>query len=579
MTRENVSKMMDLRKRKVGLPVLILLPFYASFLLTPDRGLLFLDRSRFTGMDFRLENFPTSERHLIETMTGGCAFLDYDGDGLLDVFLVNGSATRVVEGKLRIDKSDPRYWNRLYRNMGGSRFQDVTEKAGVRGKGYGMGCAVGDYDNDGFPDLYVTNYGQNELYHNQGDGTFRDVTDAARVAGGNWSSSAAFFDYDRDGLLDLYVCRYVDWSPANDRFCGTPDKRDYCHPRHFKGVPDLLFKNNGNGTFTDVSSAMGIALSSGKGLGVAIGDFDRDSWLDVYVANDSVPCFLFHNKEGKILEEIGLNSATALNENGSTFAGMGVDFSDYNNDGWPDILATALSLEGFVLFQNNKDKTFTDVSHFTGVKTASFYLSGWGAKFLDFDNDGWKDLFVANGHTMPGVGESLRTLSYAQPLLMLKNRNGRFTDVTMELGATFNQRWPARGAAFGDYDNDGDTDILVTVLGNRPLLLENLVGSKNHWVGFQLIGTKSSRDAIGAMIKVRDSGGMEQHCMVSRTSSYLSSSDSRIVIGLGNRSVTGVEISWPSGNVQKIARVPSNRYMRIRESASGFDSHLPAQLR
>ena len=503
---------------------------------------------------------------LIETMTGGCAFLDYDGDGLLDVFLVNGAAIRLEPSKPpRIDKSEPRYWNRLYRNLGGGRFEDVTEKAGVKGKGFGLGVAVGDYDNDGFPDLYITNYGQNELLHNERNGTFRDVTPQAGVAGAGFSTSAAFFDYNRDGLLDLFVCRYLDWSFDNNKYCGTETRHDYCSPRDFHAVHNLLFRNNGDGTFTDVSKEMGIQLASGKGLGIAVNDADRDGWPDVYVANDQVPNFLFHNRQGKFFEETGLRSATALNENGSSFAGMGVDFADYDNDGWPDIFVTALSLEGYVLFRNNRDGTFDDVSERSGVQQASRYLGGWGTKVFDFDNDGWKDVFVANSHVMPGIHRVFETLSYLQPMLMLKNNAGRFHDVSSQMGPAFRQLLAARGAAFGDFDNDGDVDILVQVLDKPPLLLENLQGNKNHWAGLHLVGTKSNRDAIGATVKVVDSKGGEQWFFVSRASSYLSSSDPRIVVGLGDRNLSSVEITWPSGMKQKVDGIASGRYNRIVE--------------
>src|SRR5215472_4106874 len=286
----------------------------------------FRNRQPGSGIEFRLENSPTPEKYLIETMTGGCAFLDYDGDGLLDVFLVNGAAIVRERGKPpRLDKSDPRYWNRLYRNLGNGRFEDVTEKAGLRGHGYGMGVAVGDYDNDGLPDIFVTNYGRNELFHNEGNGTFREVTAQAGVTGGGFSTSAAFFDYDRDGLLDLYVCRYVDWSFENHKYCELGGHRDYCHPREFHGVAGLLYHNNGDGTFTDVSAKTGIGLEAGKGLGVAVLDYDRDGWPDLYVANDSVPSFLLHNRGGRYFEEIGLEAGVAVKESGGTFAGMGVD--------------------------------------------------------------------------------------------------------------------------------------------------------------------------------------------------------------------------------------------------------------
>ncbi len=520
-----------------------------------------------SGIEFRLENFPTPERYLIETIMGGCAFLDYDGDGLLDIFLVNGAAIQVSPGKPpHFDKSEPRYWNRLYRNLGGGRFQDVTEQAGVRGTGYGMGVAVGDYDNDGSPDLYVTNYGQNELFHNETDGTFQNVTAVSGVGAGGFSTSAAFLDFDRDGFLDLYVARYVDWSFENNRFCGTPETRDYCHPDYFDGVPDLLFRNNGDSTFTDVSTTMGIALPSGKGLGVAIGDMDRDGWLDIYVANDSVPCFLFRNRKGEAFEEIGLSSSSSHNADGEAFSGMGVDFADYDDDGWPDIFVTALSLEGFVLFRNREGQAFSDVAEHTGVKKASYVLSGWGTKFLDFNNDGWKDLFVANGHVMRHIQARDPTVRYAQPFLMLENVQGVFVDVTAAAGPVFQQPWAGRGAAFGDYDNDGDVDILVQVLGGRPQLLENLAGSKNHWLGLELVGTKSNHDAIGATIRTLNDRGESQYFMVHRTSSYLASNDPRIIVGLKDAEVASIEITWPSGQIQKLIAPAINRYIRnLRE--------------
>lgn len=548
--------------RLSGVLPLLLLPFFHS---SNQFDTFFQERLEGSGIGFRLDNFASGEKYFIETMMGGCAFLDYDGDGLLDLFFVNGAAIHLEGNEASIDKSDPRYWNRLYRNRGSGRFEDVTQAAGVSGNGYGIGVGVGDYDNDGWPDLYVTNWGRNEFYRNQGDGTFKEVTVEAGLAGGEMSSSAAFFDYDRDGHLDLYVCRDVDWSFQNHKFCGFSEQRDYCDPKHFNGVPDFLFHNNGDGTFTDVSAKMGIALPSGKGLGVAIGDINRDGWIDVYVANDGVPCFLFQNKKGTAFEEVGLYSASALNGDGSTFAGMGVDIADYDNDAWPDIFVTALPLESFVLFRNNRDGTFLDVALPSGVRKASFYLSGWGTKFVDFDNDGWKDLFVANGHPVRYIKEVVRTVDYAQPLLMLKNDQGRFRDVTRDMGTAFTQRWAARGAAFGDYDNDGDTDIVVTVLGEPPLLLENLHGNKNGWVGFGLTGTRGARDAIGARVKVTDDQGGSQVFTLTRTSSYLSSNDPRVLVGLGNRQLSSVEITWPSGQVQKITDLGMNRYHQIKE--------------
>ncbi|MBM3775197.1 MAG: CRTAC1 family protein [Acidobacteria bacterium] len=521
----------------------------------------FADRAPAAGLAFRLENHPTAEKYLIETMTGGCAFLDYDADGRLDIFLVNGAAIVAGAGGQPpgFDKTHPKYWNRLYRNTGNGRFVDATERAGARGAGYGMGVAAGDYDNDGYPDLYVTNYGRNQLLRNRGDGTFQDVTGRAGAGGGGFSTSAAFFDYDRDGWLDLFVARYVNWSFQNHIVCGLGGRRDYCHPKHFEGERNLLFRNNRDGTFRDVSQETGIALGGGKSLGVAIEDLDRDGWPDIYVANDSVPGFLFHNQAGRGFREIGLESGSALNENGSAFAGMGADFADYDNDGWPDLFVTALSLEGFVLYRNQRDSTFSDVSQSAGVKKASFYLSGWGTRFVDFDNDGWKDLFVANSHVMRDIEHSIRTLSYLQPLLMLHNRRGAFEDAGARLGPVFAQKFAARGAAFGDYDNDGDLDILVQVLGAQPLLLENVAGSRNRWIGLELAGSAGNRDAIGAVIRA----GGQRH-FVSRASSYLSSNDPRVIVGLGGGPAEEIEITWPSGRTQKL-KPAANRYTKIVE--------------
>jgi hypothetical protein len=519
-----------------------------------------------SGIGFHLENSPSPEHFLIETMTGGVALLDYDGDGLLDIFLVNGAAIRQEPGKPpRFDKSDPKYWNRLYRNLGNLKFQDVTLTAGVRGGGYGLGVTVGDYDNDGYPDLYVTNFGRNELYHNERNGTFREVRGDAGVAGGGFSTSAAFFDYDRDGRLDLLVTRYVDWSFDKNPYCGSPAQRDYCHPNHFRGCTNLLFHNNGDGTFTDVSDQTGIGHEPGKGLGIAIADFDRDGWPDVFVANDSVPEFLFHNRGGRTFEEIGVASASALTQNGTTFAGMGADMADYDNDGWPDIFVTALSLEGYVLFRNGQDGTFTDVSEAAGIRRSTFYLSGWGTKFLDYDNDGWKDLFVANGHVMRNISRTIRTLTYGQPLLLLKNEAGRFRDAGPEAGPVFRQPWPARGAAFGDLDNDGDTDVVVQVLGGAPLVLENTTGNRNHWLGLTLAGTRSNREGIGATVTATDSLGDRRHFYAGRSGSYLSANDPRVLVGLGNREPTRIEIRWPSGSIQRIDKPAVNRYLVIKE--------------
>ena len=433
-----------------------------------------------------------------------------------------------------------------------------------------MGVTVGDYDNDGFPDLFVTNYGFNELYRNQGDGTFSDVAAQAGVRGNGWSTSAAFLDFDRDGDLDLYVTRYVDWSFENNPYCGREEIREYCAPSVYQWVPDLLFRNNGNGTFTDVSSAMGIARRDGKGLGIAVEDYDRDGWLDIYIANDGLPCFLFRNLAGKGFREVGLLAGAVLKENGSPFAGMGVDMADLNHDGWPEIFVTALSLQGYVLFENKGNGSFVDVSTRKGIFQSTYRLTGWGTKLVDFDNDGARDILVVNGHLNDNVElmpRMLGTVTYPQPLLLLRQRSSSFHQVSAQAGEAFQNQWVARGAAFGDYNNDGLMDVLVTCLGGPPLLLENRTRTRHHnWIGFDLVGTASNRDALGTHIEVIDSSGASHSSRVSGTGSYLSSSDKRVIVGLGASGVSRVTISWPSGQVREFGdKLTLNTYHEVAE--------------
>lgn len=524
------------------------------------------------GLNFKLEHSATPSKFLIETMGGGSAFLDYNRDGILDVYLVNGAA--ILGSDKKFAKSEPRYWNRLYQGAASGHFIDVTQKAGVQGQGYGMGVAVGDYNNDGYPDLLVTNYGFNELFRNRGDGTFVEVGVQAGVRGDGWCASAAFLDFDRDGDLDLYVTRYVDWSFEKNPYCGRAELREYCAPTAYKGVPDRLFRNNGDGTFTDVSSAMGIDLENGKGLGIAVEDYDGDGWPDIYVANDGVPCFLFHNLQGKRFEEVGLLSGAALNQHGMPFAGMGVDMADVNHDGRPDIFVTALSLEGFVFFENRGEGLFVDVSTQKGILKASYRLTGWGTKLVDFDNDGQRDILVVNGHFNDNVEHMVRmlgTVSYAQPLLLLRNLGNSFQDVSLQAGETFQKKWISRGAAFGDFNNDGRIDALVAHLGGQVLLLENrAVNPGCNWIGLSLKGTLSNRDALGAQIKVTDSSGRTQYGRVSTAGSYLSANDKRLIVGLGPNKVDRVTITWPNGRTQELARGLSlNIFHEVIEPATG----------
>ncbi|HET8548081.1 MAG TPA: CRTAC1 family protein [Bryobacteraceae bacterium] len=531
----------------------------------------FSDATAELKLEFRHENSATSQKYLIETMGGGVALLDYNGDSRLDIFFTNGA--RLLDpmpAGAAPDKSAGKYWNRLYRQNSEGTFTDVTEKAGVSGAAsatYSMGVAVADFDNDGRPDLYVTGYPRNMLYRNNGDGTFSDVTARAGVAGGGWSASAGFFDYDRDGQLDLFVTRYLDWSFEKNIYCGEklPGRRAYCHPDNFAGITNLLFRNNGNGTFTDVSRKAGISDAKGKGLGVAFADYDLDGWTDVYVANDSVQCFLYRNKGDGGFEDVSLVAGAGFNADGRTFAGMGVDFADYDNDGRPDIIVTDLSNEMYVLFRNDGEGTFSDVTAKAGLARATLLHSGWGTRFVDVDNDGWRDLFVAQGHVLDTIQHTSPNLRYLEPPLLLRNERGRFTPVEAA-GKPFTKPWAGRGAAFGDIDNDGDIDMVVANCGQPAYVLRNETGSRNRWLGLRLTGTRSNRDAIGARVSITDASGLRQVFEVSTASSYLSASDKRILAGLGQATAAKlVEIAWPSGAVQRLEGVRTNQVLNVSE--------------
>ena len=529
----------------------------------------FSDVTADSGIQFQHEASHTSQKYLLETMGAGVALLDYDGDGLLDLFFVNGAelADPMSKGELP-DKTSPRYWNRLYRNTGNGGFVDVTERSGLRGEGYGMGVAVGDYDIDGRPDLYVTNFSSNLLYHNEGDGTFKDVTVRAGVAGGGWSVGAAFLDYDRDGDLDLVVTRYMDWDFASNPWCGVTNakQRSYCDPNVFQPVSHLLYRNESDGTFREVSERAGIAASPGKGLGVAFNDYDRDGWPDILVANDSVAQQLFHNNTDGTFTERALEAGVAYNVHGQEFAGMGVDLNDYTNDGWPDIFVNALSLEGYVLLQN-RDGEFEDVSNQSGISRISMPYSGWGAKFIDYDNDGWKDIFVAQAHVLDTISIDFPNISYKQPFLLMRNVEGHFQDVSDRSGSAFRKPRAARGVAFGDWNNDGFIDVAVNNNDGPPVLLRN-DGSKGNWIMIRPVGLVSNRDGIGAQIRIVGHSGFEQYGVVSTASSYLSASDKRVHFGLGNDSkIKELEIRWPSGIVQRLKEVEVNRILTVNEPA------------
>jgi len=528
----------------------------------------FIDVSSKSGIHFRHQASRTSQKYLPESMGAGVAMFDYDNDGYQDLFFVNGAKLLdPMPSGASPDKSDPRFWNRLYRNNKDGTFTDVTEKAGLRGSLYGMGVATGDYDNDGNTDLLVSNLGGNTLFRNDGDGTFTDVTKKAGVGGSGWCAGACFVDYDRDGLLDLIVTRYLDWDFAKNVYCGAhrPGYRSYCHPDQYAAISCLVYHNNGDGTFQDVSKACGIVASPGKALGIAINDFDRDGWPDILVANDSFPQQLFRNNHDGTFSEVALESGLAFDQDGKTFAGMGLDFADYDNDGWPDAFVNALANQRYALFRNSKG-SFDDVSDSVGISEITMPHSGWGTKMIDYDNDGWRDIFVAQGHVMDNIELTDPSLRYLEPLLLMKNNAGKFRNVSKESGPAFRVPLSARGAAFGDLDNDGCIDIAINCNDGPAVILRNQGGTVNHWLLINLVGSVSNRDGFGARVHMIPEQGSEQHAFVSSAGSYLSASDKRVHFGLGaSRKVRQLLINWPSGIVQQMNSVDADQIITVRE--------------
>ena len=511
------------------------------------------------GLDFKHVNSPTPQKYLIETMGGGVALFDYNNDGLLDIFLVNsGQLANPMRTPETFDRNEPRNWNRLYRQNADGNFTDVTKDAGLANAGdsnYGMGVAIGDYDHDGFADLYVTNYGKNILYHNNGDGTFTDVTAKAGVAAGGWSCSAGFFDYDNDGHLDLFVTRYMEWDTQHSKICGN-EWQTYCPPGAFPPTTNILYRNRGDGTFEDVSQHSGIASSKGRSLGISFADYDGDGFVDIFVSNDGMRQFLFHNNGNGTFTERGMEAGTALTADGKPLSGMGTVFQDYDNDGRPDILVTVLPREVYALFHNEGDGTFSYRSLEAGLGVLTAASSGWGVGLEDFDNDGWKDLFVAQSHVLDNVEQIDAMLHYKETPLFAINHQGRFERADSGVATPL----AGRGAAFGDLNNDGWMDAVVTSLGGEPLVLMNHGGAAN-WLTISLRGTHSNRDGLGARVKVNG-----QVRFATTAGSYLSASDKRLHFGLGDAKLATVEIRWPSGVNQVLGNIKANQFLEVRET-------------
>jgi hypothetical protein len=532
--------------------------YYAARAGTSPAPVRFEDLVQQSGIDFVLHNCPTPEKHMIETMAGGLAIFDYDGDGRPDIFFTNGAALPSLE------KTGPQYWNRLYHNEGHMKFRDVTQEAGVAGAGYSMGAAAGDYDNDGRPDLFVAGVNRNILYHNLGGGHFEDVTAKAGIRSGEWAVAAGWFDYDNDGLLDLWVVHYAKWSPdspVDQRNCGDSQRgiRIYCHPKYFDGLASTLYRNRGDGTFQDVSEQAGIAPFAGRGMSVAFADYDHDGHPDVFVTNDNMPNFLFHNRGNGTFEEIALLAGVALRGDGKPVASMGTDFRDYDNDGWPDISVVALAHETFPLFRNTGKGSFVDATYASRLAGLSQNHSGWGTGFADLNNDGWKDLFTSNSHVNDRV-ELFEPAVYKEPNTVFVNLgNGSFADTSAAAG--LNEVKAHRGSGYADLDGDGRIDAVVSSLEGPVELWHNVSPDPNHWIELKLTGTRSNRDGIGARIQL----GHQYNDMTSAMS-YASSSLVPVHFGLGAMTIVDrIEIIWPNGKHQTLRNVKADRVQEARE--------------
>jgi len=529
-----------------------------------ETNIHFTDHTEAAGISFRHVNGVSEHRYLPETMGAGCLFFDYDNDGHLDIYLVNSgnSCEDVSRSRTQPDEMDV-----LYRNNGDGTFTDVTAKAGIQENlGYGMGCLAADYDNDGDADLYLTNYGRNQLYRNNGDGTFTDVTSIAGVGDSHWSVSSSFGDYNLDGYLDLYVVNYLDYQVETAHACWLEGIHIYCGPHEYPGAQDTLYRNNGDGTFTDVTTRSGVR-NTGKGLGVLFTDYNNDGLPDIFVANDAVQDYLFRNNGDGTFTDDAVTAGVAFNSEGRATASMGIANGDYDNDGIPDLFITNFSMEVNSLFHNDGDGFFTMTTFETGLAEPSFSQLGFGTQFLDADNDGYLDIFVANGHVWDNVTQITPSLSYKQKCQFFHNKGtGSFNDVSESVGMFFARPVVARGTAIGDYDNDGDVDILVSCCGGSPMLLRNDSHTTNHWLKIRLVGTSSNRDGIGTKVKVKIADKVQVK-EVTCGGSYASGSEHSVLFGLGAQStVQSVEVQWLGGGIQKLKNIPANQVIRIKEN-------------
>lgn len=519
------------------------------------------------GVAFVSNNSATPEKHQPEPMLAGVALFDYDGDGYLDIYFVNGA------GMPSLVKDGERHKNRLFHNNGNLTFGDVTDRAGVGGTGYGMGVAVGDYDNDGRPDLYIANINGNQLFHNDGKGVFTEVTAKAGVPGGlfkgkkMWSVGAAWLDYNNDGRLDLFVSNYCQWDPETEQPCLVNNQRVSCNPRYYGPLPHTLYRNDGDGTFTDVSQETGLAEHVGRGMGVAVADYDGDGYLDLFVANDDSPNQLFHNLGGRRFEEVAMDAGVALAEGGNVISGMGVDFRDVANDGRPSIWITAMEQQTFPLFRNMGRGQFVERTSMVGLALETAGMSGWANGIVDLDNDGWKDLFVARSNVSDNVS-MFSSRRYDEPNAVFRNLgSGKFENVSASAGPDFQLPGVHRGIAFGDLDNDGRIDAVVTVLNGQAKVFHNKSVNENHWLQFELLGKQSNRMGIGAAIRVT-AGGLTQYNHATTTVGYACSSDPRVHFGLGMaKTAADVEIRWPSGIRQTLRDVGADRTLAVNEPA------------